>query len=448
MSNLNFSEPFRKLKRLSPRSVGVVRGSLGSILNFGTNQLAALAVVPMIIGYLGPAMAGVWFTLSSLIGWLGLSDFGLGQSLLNRLSSAMGENDSERMRKIFATGFITQAVILGVLLIVGLTAFPFLPWGPIFGLNDPTVTSILKTPVILAFVFSIISMQIQLSGNALRAFRDGHIFFAWSAMGNICTVPAMYLAVYYNLGFVGIVLALILVRTVFVSGALIHAVMRHPILLPQFGAWDHQEFRFLWSVGGWFLVTQISGMLMQNSQNFIIAHAVSVSQVPSFAIIYRLIGLPAGLLMFSLSGLVPAYREAQAAGDWAWVQRIYLRSMKLSVGFAALSVLVVVLSPWIVTIWVGKAFVPDFWTSLWLAVYAVVNCVGTAISALSYALHSPRAAALTSAAYGIGILFVGYFAALQFGAAGLSAYMALGQIFLNVAPLWLYIYTVLRRHGV
>src|SRR5271166_3386104 len=69
-------------------------------------MLMGIVSVPLTVHYLGAERYGVWLTISSLLLWVALTDFGLaGNALVNVLSEAAGKDDREAARHYTASAF-------------------------------------------------------------------------------------------------------------------------------------------------------------------------------------------------------------------------------------------------------------------------------------------------------------------------------------------------------
>src|SRR6266852_9311891 len=65
----------------------------------GLTLLMGFVSVPLTVDYLGAERYGVWLTISSLLIWVALTDFGLaGYALVNVLSETVGNEDKESAR--------------------------------------------------------------------------------------------------------------------------------------------------------------------------------------------------------------------------------------------------------------------------------------------------------------------------------------------------------------
>src|SRR6202011_205024 len=83
------------------RRVGVTAST--SCIARGLAILTGFVSVPLTVNYLGAERYGVWLTISSLLVWVALTDFGLaGNALVNVLSEAAGSDDRVAARQYSA----------------------------------------------------------------------------------------------------------------------------------------------------------------------------------------------------------------------------------------------------------------------------------------------------------------------------------------------------------
>ena len=62
--------------------------------------------MPLTVHYLGAERYGVWLTISSLLTWMSMTDFGLaGNALVNVLAEASGREDREGAQHYAASAF-------------------------------------------------------------------------------------------------------------------------------------------------------------------------------------------------------------------------------------------------------------------------------------------------------------------------------------------------------
>jgi O-antigen/teichoic acid export membrane protein len=116
------------------------------------------------------------------------------------------------------------------------------------------------------------------------------------------------------------------------------------------------EMAYLSRSGALFLALQLAASLAYASDNLIIAHVLGAGAVAQYSIVARLFEGAAMLLGLFVAPLWPAYAEAAARGDTAWIRHTLRRSLQATatVMFAIVAVLVVFGKP-IIVAWAGAA---------------------------------------------------------------------------------------------
>src|SRR6516162_4902938 len=112
-----------------------------SYISKGLTILTGFVSVPLTVRYLGAERYGVWLTISRLLIWISLTDFGLaGNALVNVLSEAVGNDDREAARHYAASAFWALVAISLVIGAVFTAAFHLVPWRAVFRVSDATST--------------------------------------------------------------------------------------------------------------------------------------------------------------------------------------------------------------------------------------------------------------------------------------------------------------------
>ena len=106
------------LKSVNERSAEAVRQILLSGLARGVTIVCALLIVPLTIDYVNPTRYGIWLTLSSIIAWFNLLDFGLGHGFRNKFAEAKANRNFELASQYVSTAYFAITVIVVVLFVV------------------------------------------------------------------------------------------------------------------------------------------------------------------------------------------------------------------------------------------------------------------------------------------------------------------------------------------
>jgi O-antigen/teichoic acid export membrane protein len=103
--------------------------------------------------------------------------------------------------------------------------------------------------------------------------------------------------------------------------------------------------------------------------------------VAAYAVPEKLFSLVSMCLAMVLAPLWPAYGEAIARGDSAWVRKTLKRTMLYALGLSSVaSVLLVLLGPALLGWWVGNVVTPPLQLMLALAVWKVIEAVSGALA--------------------------------------------------------------------
>src|SRR5215813_758642 len=125
----------------------------------GLTLLTGFVSVPLTVDYLGAERYGVWLTISSLLLWIALTDFGLaGNALVNVVSEAVGNDDLALARHYAASAFWALVAIALVIGAAFAAAFPFVPWRAVFRVSDAITNQELESTCALVLALFAISI--------------------------------------------------------------------------------------------------------------------------------------------------------------------------------------------------------------------------------------------------------------------------------------------------
>ena len=175
----------------------------------------------------------------------------------------------------------------------------------------------------------------------------------------------------------------------------------------------------IWAEGLHYAVPNLAGAALQMSTPAIFAHWGGYTATAAYSVLLRLYGLAVQGQAMVLAPLWPAYAEAEAKGNRAWVRRTFAISLAITAACMLAICACAGLLPWITSYWLGASSpaigAPFAWLiSLWC-------CVTVANQALSYLLLG--LGELKRIARGVG---VAHLATLGLMAAGGHYYGAIG----------------------
>ena len=372
----------RKNKIIKTLSAGAYSKIVGVVVSF--------AIVPLAVGYLGADGYGLWVAVSSLVAMLSFVDGGAGNALVNMVSHATGKNSEQSIKNIVSSGFFVLLVIAGMggSLFYGLS--PYLPWEWIFGLEDNIEQADLQAVVLVVGLALFLGMPCAVVGNVEKGFQEGNIAAFWEAKGRLLTLVFVFTAIQMDLGLIGFAIA-------FVSGPIVAAIanscyyflIKRSAVAPSFLHVKADEVKGVMGVGGLFFVLQITSAIQSQGDNIIIANMLGPSAVSQYAICMQLFMAIPMFMALLWTPLWPAYREALASGDTAWVRRVLVKSLKLAllVGLPS-AVILIAFAQQIIRFWVGEDLVPTvlllFGCGIWMVFVLVGNVLAMFLNAIQW----------------------------------------------------------------
>ena len=423
--------------------------TIARFVGMGTGFIA----VPLVAGYLGEQRYGMWLTMSALVGALGPLDLGIGLGVLTVVSDAYGRDDRDSARRAISTGAVMLSLI-ALLVIAGLAvAYFVVPWDRLFNV-DPVKFPLAASEAgpsasIMVFAFAL-GLPLSMIGQIQLAHQNGYISSAWAIVGNLASFAALMVLIVYHASLPLLVVALTCVGLVpAILNGLILFRWHRPWLRPRLSDVDFRAGRALLKTGSFFVVLQLSGLVAYQLDNFVIDQILGPGAVQEYAIPTKLFTLAPTILSFVLLPMWPAYREAMAHGDAAWVKRNLRRSLILAATFnIPSSLLLILFGPWIMSVWLSVGHVQVHPTTLLLvglALWTIMNTVNGPFAMLLNGANVIGFQAVCAILMAIANVAISVYLVGRIGVSGAVYGSVIAQFFFVLIPQIWFIRRLLRR---
>ncbi|MCE5345220.1 MAG: oligosaccharide flippase family protein [Bacteroidales bacterium] len=356
------------------RSISVKKNILASFIIRILSILISLIIVPLTINYVNPVQYGIWITLTSIIGWLGYFDIGLGNGLRNRFAEAVALGD-HKMAKVYVS--TTYAVLGGILFILALlfTLFNrFLNWPKILNAPDSMRAELGHLALIIIVLFCS-QLLLQLLVTVLTANQQPAKASAFNLAGSFVSLAAIFILTKTttgNLIYLGIAISLAPVVILFLSSIWFYT-HQYQAYSPSISYVDFRYIRRLLGLGIKFFILQIATLILYQTSNLIIAHLSGSESVTLYNIAFKYFNIVPMFMLIIMMPLWSAFTDAWTRKEVPWITNTM---KKLNYIWIALSILVVVMmifsSP-VYKLWVGSDLHVPFSISIALAVSIIVN---------------------------------------------------------------------------
>lgn len=365
-------ERFRRIGLTTTASVAA-RG-----IAFGTGFIT----VPLTLHYLGTERYGMWATLSSVIALASFADFGLGNGLLNALAGSHGRDDREAAQRQVSSAFVVLVCIALALGAIFALAYGQVEWARLFNVSSAQARREAGPATAVFVACFLVNLPIGIVARIRQGYQEGYRTSFFEAAGNVLGLLLVLLAIRMRAPLAWLVAAM--------AGAPVLASAAHAgVLFGRDRRWlrvrlelfDGAVAKRLLHHGLLFFALQLAASLVYAPDNLIVAQLRGPDSVARFAVAAKLFSVSILLADVTLGPLWPAYGEAMARGDHAWVRHTLTRSIRLAAAAAlGVAVLLVLAGNSILSLWVGPEMVATSSLLLGLGAWTVIGAAGTAVA--------------------------------------------------------------------
>ncbi len=415
----------------------IIHGGLSALLGRGVGLFVSAISLPLTVRYLGPQRYGIWVTVSTTVVMLSVMDLGIANSLTNMISRAYAAGDRAAARRFYTTAFWITCSISSVLGLAAFLLWPHINWPSLFHLTAyPAEAREASLCVAVALAFFLLSLPLNLINRVLSGYQQTQITNYFNLLSSVLGLVAILVVIRLH----GSLLNLMC----FYSGTLLTGTI---LLNLWVHLWDkrwlfpvpnhlHRDaVRELMSSGAGFFILQIAGLIVFNSDNIVITHFLGAAEVAPYSVTWRLAGYAAILQTAVFPSLWPAYSEAYARGDYAWVRRTFWHAVRISLGTTALAILVLsVFGRTLIRWYVGPTAVPSQILLLAICAWTLLSAGMDLQACLLAAINRVKWQGILSAVAAIVNIGLSIFLVTRIGSLGVVLGTMLSYIFVLVVP--------------
>lgn len=345
--------------------------------------LTSLISVPLTYRYLGAERYGIWMVLISIIAAMGFADLGIGNGLMNAVSEAYGKDDRRLAREHVTSALVLMLCIAAILAIAGAVGYPFLPWLRLFNVKSEAAAAEGARAFLVLYASFVVNIPLGVITRAQAGLQKDYFSQIVNAFGSILSLGAMLVVILLHASLVWLVFASVsagIIATLFNGWILFR---KHAWLLPSWHAYRRTSANKIFNLGMMFFVIQCAFVVSYASDNIVIAQILGPAAVAVYAVPQKLFSSLSSVISMAINPLWPAYGEAIARGDLAWVRRVFFGSLWIALAISVPFCTILTLAgPWILKVFFGKSLHATTSLLVVLAVWGVVNSVSMVTSIL------------------------------------------------------------------
>lgn len=411
-----------------------------------------LITVPVTLHYLGNERFGLWMTISSILAMAGFADFGIGNGVLNTVSTAFGKDDWDGIRRAISSGFAVLTLIGALLLALFLSIYSFIDWGNLFRANTIAARAEAGPAMLVFAICFALNIPLDVVQRAQLGLQQGFLTNLWQILSSIMILVGILAVIHFRFSLVALVIAFAgaPVLSTAMNVGYFFGVSRRD-LCPRWHLVSQKTIAHIAKLGGLFFVLQLSFAVSFSADNFIIARILGVASVTLFSIPQRMFSMITIVVSMLMMPLWPAYGEAISRGDMLWVRQTLSRTLlSVFVATTAVSMALLVFSHRIISLWVGPSIHPSFLLMLGLAVWTVLSNSCSTASMFLNGANVVKFQVITATIFAIACLVIKIILTRQYGIAGIPWATIIAYSILTAIPYAVYVPRILRRleHGV
>lgn len=369
-----------ELGRSNERYRRIALTTLSSFGVRGVGSVLGLVTVPLVLGYLGKERFGLWSTITTLVAWVALFDFGIASGLMNLLSRAHGRDDREAAGQQVSTAFAMLLAIAAVLALALALVAPSVSWSSLLAVRGAAPEDTVRWAAVAAVGTLVAGMPLAIVQQVYAAYQRAYVANGFVLAGMLAGFGALVACVGLGGGMPALVIAVGSGSIVGALAGFVFVLVRMPWLRPRPSAVSREAARALLARSLPLFLFQLGALAVSETQAIVLAHRCDLAVVADYSILMRVYTLVVGVIQVSTSSFLPSFREASERGDHAWMRASFVQFVRARMALAVGAAIALgMLGNTLLRVWLRRtdiAFAPTLWIAL--AVLMIATCWVTA----------------------------------------------------------------------
>lgn len=329
----------------------------------GLSLLISFISVPLFIELFSDSQYGVWLTILSIITWLTILDFGIGQGLRNKFPQALHKGQKEVAKSYIEIIYFLAISIAILFSVLALIIEEFFDFNIVFNAGD--VPEDLNSLVILVIFLFALQFVGNIINGLLHSLQKSRFLVVIDFFSKFMTLLGLLYLIYIDLSSLYIIalitmgsrILITLACTIYVYNFLKNnhdirfSVLSFSKLKYKFSLLKKDQ---LMSVSIKFFVISISSIFLINSVNYLITYMFTPSAVVPFNISFKLYSSLLFLFYLFLAPYWSAITESYLKKDYSWIIKNMYRMIYAYLVYVFLLIIIFLASSFIYNVWVPQ----------------------------------------------------------------------------------------------
>jgi len=297
-----------RLRSLSQLKKNVASGAVLSCFD----SVAGFIAYPIYLKYLGAEQYGLWATVSVVLTFCRLGQFGIDTAITKYVAAEYGQKNPRAITEYISTSF--YILMMPSLIIVGILGLLNSHIAGHLFTNGAPIANVGRI-IFLVGILSVLVLFVNVMRGVMAGIGRLDIANYVSAVGRISQVGLAVILLLFGCGiwslYFGFLLSYVLPLTVWVL------ILKYTYRLRLFKplAFRRKKFIELLRYGGGLTMASVTNMLVMPFNKLVIARFVGLSEVAYYQIANRVITSLRGVFVQGLQALLPRISELKGKGD-------------------------------------------------------------------------------------------------------------------------------------
>ena len=338
--------------------------------------------IRLMVSYLGHSIYGDWVTISSIVSWMNVGDFGIGNGLRNEISKLYAHNDKNRIKNtIYSTNklFIIIAVLMFLVIIV---------IGKLLVLLNVVSEDYFLPLMLMSFFFALGLFLGRVQSVALGIQKTWYTY-----MSNLIGISISILC-YKIVDVFGLKPSLIVCSLFYGISTIIPLLIVAILLMHILNSdtdfvyvYEKKLVGNIFNSGFRFFILQLTSLILFSTDNILVKYYFGSSEVTKYSLINQIYNTGSSIFFILInsfwSGVTIHYEKKEVQWISFNVKRLLIVLQMFLIGIIFVSLFLNRL----IQLWLGeKDIVYSFSIILIFAIYCYFDCLQSIFSNLNYGI--------------------------------------------------------------
>ena len=338
------------------------------------NVLFTFLTIPIILKLLGNNKYGIWLTISSITTWLAYFDVGLGNGLRHKLSVSITNDDKLTAKEIVSTTYFIFILLMLTIAAVTISFSLFINWNEI--LNTNIDKNILLTIIIILITSTATRLILELANTIFLTLEKSFI----KTLSETAISVSTFILIFFiekikinNFLTFAIIMSLIPILILcIVNLNLFKNKSEYTYLRPNFLNVKSKHIKEMFKLGINFFIIQFFGIIVFSTDNIIISHYFTPSDVTKFNITFRYFSISTFIFSIILLPYWTAFSKSYIENDTKWIKLAIKKLIILWLLQVIFVFLLIVSSDFVFKIWIGKEMLISKNILIFMGLYSII----------------------------------------------------------------------------